>query len=411
MSTFDEVKQKAIDFLMSGAIPKTIGSSLPDAASKVGQTLFNQFIYDPVTKKVLPSSLYETSKKSIQATKNYINNPIPATGDSIQPDYRAELTKQMVSDMPIIAGMTSPLTSLAGKSKDAIAKTASKLFSAEGSAAKQLTSGVKQLPYKFDEVTKKVLPQPPQGGVVRSPSKYGKTELGSGGTSDMVARERFNIPKLKKIGAGSDRDVYDLGNDAVLKITKTSRGLSQNASSADYYAENSGLIPKTIEEGKNYLVKEKVLPPDKNVKAMIKELSEVGVPMGENTNYALFDKQRQKFINVLNKYGFPGDDLLNYDPLWMDLTRIKNWGTTKEGLPIMLDEGNLNGRFVKENITNGIGGKNLQDPEFFDIYNQSRMAKKKFGDLDRNTMYGVGGLLGGAGLYGMMQNRINDEVK
>lgn len=298
MPTFDEVKQKAIDFLMSGAIPKTIGSSLPDAASKVGQTLFNQFIYDPVTKKVLPSSLYETSKKSIQATKNYINNPIPATGDSIQPDYRAELTKQMVSDMPIIAGMTSPLTSLAGKSKDAIAKTASKLFSAEGNAAKQLTSGVKQLPYKFDEVTKKVLLQPPQGGVQPIPQKVAKTITGVDSTINLkrdvpikdVHGQKATLP------AGEAYTAYNTSdNKIVLKDGETfvvNKNQYQNVKGnalksgvpQDFAPELKG-VEETIRGDKGYadiIRKKQGIPDGELVDVPLTKYHQYTLPGGEN---------------------------------------------------------------------------------------------------------------------------------
>lgn len=36
-----------------------------------------------------------------------------------------------------------------------------------------------------------------------------------------------------------------------------------------------------------------------------------------------------------------------------------------------------------------VGGKNLLDPEFRNIYNESKQAKKKYGDTDKNTMYGA----------------------
>jgi hypothetical protein len=211
-------------------------------------------------------------------------------------------------------------------------------------------------------------------------------------TGKLVARERFNIPALKKIGAGSDRDVYDLGNGNVMKVTKTSRGLTQNVSSADYYAEDAGLIPQTIEQGKNYLVKEKIAPPDANTKAMVKELQNLSLTRGSDyytrTDYA---KEQQRAIEILNKYGYPGDEVMNYgDVLWGDFKRIKNWGT-KDGKPMLIDEGSLNGQ-----LTTGdqFHGQNLRDPEFRDIYNQSRAAKLKFGDADKNTMYGIGAISG-----------------
>ena len=211
---------------------------------------------------------------------------------------------------------------------------------------------------------------------------------------ETVARERFDIPNLEKVSfGGSDRDVYLLPNGSVLKVAKAPRGLTQNVSSSDYYAEDAGLIPRTIEQGKNYVVKEFVGKPDENTKAMVNELKKLDVVslMGKVGGNDLHQKEVQKAIDILNKYGYSGDDLMNYSPLWGDMTAIRNWGT-RDGKPILLDEGTLNGDLVLNEIrrTGQVGRGNLSDPEFRDIYYQSRSAKKRFGDRDTKTMYGVG---------------------
>lgn len=204
---------------------------------------------------------------------------------------------------------------------------------------------------------------------------------------NLVARERFNIPALKKISfGGSDRDVYDLGDGLVLKVAKTSRGLTQNGGSSDYYAEGAGLIPKTIEVGKNYIVKEKVFPPDAATKAMVRDIQKL-LPFDKRSNeyYTALETLRAKYEDV-----FPFDDLQNYNILDGDLKAIRNWGTTADGRPIMLDEGTLNGNLVSDALKSSTGGsKNLLDPEFRGIYNQSRTAKKLFGDTDKKTMYSI----------------------
>ncbi len=84
--------------------------------------------------------------------------------------------------------------------------------------------------------------------------------------TDKVARERFDIQKLTKIGSGSDRDVYDLGEGKVLKIAKTARGLTQNIYEGDYYLK--GIVPEVFERGLNYVVAEKVDSPRKNNQEM-----------------------------------------------------------------------------------------------------------------------------------------------
>lgn len=210
--------------------------------------------------------------------------------------------------------------------------------------------------------------------------KFGKNEV-SWGREDMVARERFNIPLLKKVSqGGSDRDVYDLGNGKVLKVAKTARGFAQNQAEGEPYAP----VPKSFEAGKNYVVVEKALPPDANVKAMIKELKANINPFminDERLKYGEIDK----FVAIVDKYGLTGDDFRNFDPMWNDLMAIRNWGTHKDGTPVLIDAGSLNVRLLKEYR----GKTNMSDPEFSSAYNQSRAAKKQFGDTDPATMYSI----------------------
>lgn len=227
----------------------------------------------------------------------------------------------------------------------------------------------------------------PVAGGISNIMREGQRPIREGNDSlfqDTVARERFNIPNLKRVAAGSDRVVYDIGEGKVLKIAKTARGLSQNNFSADYYAEGEGLIPKTYEVGKNYIVKQRVMPPDQNTKQMVKELSELSF---SRLNAAYFDNIK-KAAEIINKHGGAGDVLMNYDALWGDLQRVRNWGTI-DGKPVLLDEGTLNGGLVKEAIERAQKGiTNLKDPVFREIYYASREAKKLFGDIDGATMYG-----------------------
>ena len=218
--------------------------------------------------------------------------------------------------------------------------------------------------------------------------------------SDVVARERFDIPKLKKLSfGGSDRDVYDLGDGNVLKIAKSARGLAQNQM-ADWYAADVGLIPNIKEIGRNYVVFEKVNAPDANTKKMVSELKKVD-------SYLLMSESHPKHWGaidqayaILNKYGYPADELANYGQvLWGDLNVIRNWGT-RNGKPILLDEGSLNGTFVKDFRDSAQRGvSNMDDPEFREIYNISKDVRKKYGDLDKKTMYGITGLVVGGGAY------------
>lgn len=232
-------------------------------------------------------------------------------------------------------------------------------------------------------------PQTLKGG---SGLRPGQAPIGAKESYDLVARERFDIPKLKKISfGGSDRDVYDLGDGNVLKISKSSRGLTQNAYSSDYFAEDAGLIPKTIEVGKNYVVKEKVDSPNVKTKQLVKQLEKL-------SNQEIIDRS-QSYQNIMAEHGL--EDMLNYDVLPGDLARIRNWGS-KNGEPILVDEGTLNGNLVKNDT---VKGKNLSDPEFRQVYDQSRAAKKKFGDLDKKTMYGAGAIPAATALQQLIEDR------
>lgn len=219
--------------------------------------------------------------------------------------------------------------------------------------------------------------------------RVGQPKIGMWGMEDTVARERFDIPNLQKLSfGGSDRDVYLLPNGDVLKVAKSPRGLDQNDWSSDSYTEEAGMTPKTIEVGKNYIVKEHVDKPDSATRAMIRKLKKIQYSGWESQNLKA-SKDRQA-VDIINKYtqdadgenGLGDDFVRNYNTLWGDMTSIRNWGT-KKGKPILLDEGTLNGDLVK----NAWKGKYLEEPTFREIYYQSRAAKKQFKDADNKTKY------------------------
>lgn len=253
-----------------------------------------------------------------------------------------------------------------------------------------------------------------QGGYVGipgadEPTSYlrpNEPEIGFGsGEMEKVARERFNIPELKRLGGGSDRDVFDLG-DKVLKVAKTARGLDQN-SMADWLAGQWGITPELLEKGKNYVVYEKVDPPDANTKKMLKELGDIsGYDLNSSRDAGHWEAVT-KFREVLEKYNPDLANMFSYgdELMYGDLQAKRNWGT-KDGLPVLVDEGSLNSDILnrargKTKIQEGFYTRektnNLADPEFREIHGASRQAKKKFGDMDRYTMYGLAGGLGLAG--------------
>lgn len=206
--------------------------------------------------------------------------------------------------------------------------------------------------------------------------------------TDKVARERFDISKLKKIGSGSDRDVYDLGDGRVLKIAKTARGLTQNIYEGDYYLK--GIIPEVTERGLNYVVAENT--PRIKTSDVVEIFDEDGNAIGTGTAGQMlkelqqfsqrdFDNRVSKLQDVLYKYGFY--DIMNYDVLFGDFIAQRNWGY-KDGKAYHSDGGTFGG---VDMITSFKGKTNLSDPEFRKIYEESKRLKKEFGDMDKATMY------------------------
>jgi hypothetical protein len=199
--------------------------------------------------------------------------------------------------------------------------------------------------------------------------------------TDKVARERFNINRLEKIGAGSDRVVFDLGDGKVLKVAKTARGLEQNIYEGDAY---NSVIPNVLERGLNYVVTEKAdrLRADDMVPVYNEEGDQIG-----DARAAEMIKELQKFSQkdfnfhdsdlqeVLRKYNL--QDIMNYDVLWGDFTAMRNWGY-KDGMPLHIDGGTFGG----VDMLASRPSKSLTDPEFKEIYDRSKKAKKEFGDTD-----------------------------
>lgn len=208
--------------------------------------------------------------------------------------------------------------------------------------------------------------------------------------TDQVARQRFDFSKLTKIGSGSDRDVYDLGNGKVLKVAKTARGLNQNVYEGDYYLK--GIVPEVSERGLNYVVAENT----PNIKATdIVPTYDYDNNLIEGNKYKAsemlnelqgftqkdFDNKKSELQDVLIKYGF--QDILSYNVIWNDFTAKRNWGY-KDGIAMHSDGGTFGGI---EMIDRYKGKTNVSDPEFKKIYEESKKLKKQFGDTDKATMY------------------------
>ena len=194
--------------------------------------------------------------------------------------------------------------------------------------------------------------------------------------TDKVARERFDFSKLKRLGGGSDRDVFDLGDGKLLKVAKTARGLAQNIYEGDYYLT---FIPEVFERGLNYVVVEKAEAPlvsnkgGAELQAMLKDLSQF--------TQQDFNRHNPKLIETLEKYGL--EDAMSYDVIWNDFTAKRNWGL-KDGEPVHVDGGTFGGVKMLDEYRDKT---NLSDPEFRSIYNKSKELKKQFGDTDKYKQF------------------------
>ena len=227
-------------------------------------------------------------------------------------------------------------------------------------------------------------------------------EGGFRGTNDMpiayrydtnqVARERFDIPKLKKIGEGSDRVVFDLKDGKVLKVAKTPRGLEQNIYEGDYYLSGT-ILPETFERGLNYVVVEKISPAitrtidlgiaDINIESDKKGIGKLNDLLKKLKQFTQkdFDNHNSDLQDILAEYDLT--DIMNYDVIWNDFTAKRNWGL-KDGEPLHLDGGTFGGIQMLDRFK---GQKPLSDSEFRDIYNKSKKAKIENKDVDKFTKF------------------------
>ena len=139
--------------------------------------------------------------------------------------------------------------------------------------------------------------------------------------------------KDKRIPGGTTRDVYDIGNDRVIKIAKNPRGLQQNAS-IGYGDANilGGKVPEIYEVGTDYIVVENVPRNDKSVREYLKPL--------QKFTQKDFDDRGGEIQEVMEEMGL--SDFFNYDVLWNDFTSRRNWGQRKNGEFVLVDEGTLN---------------------------------------------------------------------
>lgn len=212
-------------------------------------------------------------------------------------------------------------------------------------------------------------------------------KIGHRPDTTQVARERFNIPTLKLIGSGSDRDVFDLGEGKVLKVAKTARGLRQNMfEGLDIYVE-SRMLPTVYERGLNYVVVEHMRPLDPVKHKWVMDMSRRAETLNNKLSWAINKGEDTAPIAdelemhlIKHGYGLYAEA----DILWGDFSNPDNWGVAADGAIMLADAGTLAGRALIDDYK---GKKDLDDADFKEIYERSEEAYEKFGDDDPATMY------------------------
>lgn len=221
-------------------------------------------------------------------------------------------------------------------------------------------------------------------------------ELFNGDTNE-VARARFDIQNLEKISrGGSDRQVFDLGENKVLKVTKTARGLAQNDAERDGYL-TGGILPQVYESGQNYNVTELV-----DFKSKRKEINQLTKFLQSQNVFSSHGKDQGKIYNVLveaqEKFNIEGlEDLGNYDLMWGDITASRNWGVGVDGRIVHADGGSINEGVLK--VTD------MDRREWDAIKAEIKKIKKEKGDVDKYIAS-----LGGTAIIGN-EIRQNEDAK
>lgn len=215
------------------------------------------------------------------------------------------------------------------------------------------------------------------------PDVRATTFKNEGFNQDYVARQIYNIDKLPVISkGGSDRLVFDLGGNKVLKVAKTARGLSQNYSEVDGFVAGT-ILPDSYSSGKNYVVVEKVdFKKDRekiNKLTKFLQSGDVRDARGNAVQWKIHPVLEEAEAN----FEIEGlSDLANYDLLWNDLTAARNWGVSAiDGRIVHADGGTLNANILKVD-------QELKN-EFDDIKQENKSLQEQFNDMPANEKASV----------------------
>ena len=160
--------------------------------------------------------------------------------------------------------------------------------------------------------------------------------------SELIAYKRFgkqNLQQLPRLGRGSDREVFALGKDKVIKIARTPRGLAQNEQERglnDYFLPDDRKL-NVFETGKDYVIAERAERNDKELRKFLKPIQKFSMNDFENKTGELQDTMEHLGLS----------DYLDYDLIWNDFKAPRNWGLIK-GNPGLIDGGTLSLSSIKK---------------------------------------------------------------
>ena len=175
---------------------------------------------------------------------------------------------------------------------------------------------------------------------------------------------------LNRVGMGSARRVFDLGDGRVLKVAVTNKGLEQNRSIGFGDASILGrLIPEQYERGLDYVVMENVPRNDTAVRRWLSKLQEAVYRKSD----FIGDAQE-----IMRDMGI--EEFLNYEILWGDFVRPDSWGQRADGSFVLIDEGALNTRVHSGSIPSDWAVKD---------WNDVRSARKRAGWRSPTGRYSV----------------------
>jgi hypothetical protein len=156
-------------------------------------------------------------------------------------------------------------------------------------------------------------------------------DIGKNSTTDKTFVERSEGVNLgEKLKGGSVREVYDVGDNKVVKIANSPRGLEQNDAEGDWFLIDEGLLPTIHERGADYVIVDKAKRDDSKARTFLKPIASFSAEDFDNKTGPLQEAMEKMKI----------DALLNYDVLWGDIKAPRNWGFIK-GKPVLTDAGAL----------------------------------------------------------------------